>query len=94
MKNATEAERRVAGIVAREKVLDAEPNTLATVHKVLQRVASFILKIFNSKNKELTLVAPELDSPADGENEHYVVKPKENETVKEGSEKSKQIDKI
>ena len=86
-KKATEAERRAAGIVAREKVLEAEPNTLATVHKVLHRVASFILKIFNSKNKGLALVA-------DGGNEHYEVKPKENETAKERSNKSKQPENI
>merc|ERR1719209_808317 len=93
-KKALEAERTAAGMVAREKVLDAEPNTLATVHKVLQRVASFILKMFNSKNKELALDAPEVNAPE--ESEHYVVKPKENETMqKERTDKAKQrLDKI
>ena len=87
-KKVIEAEREAAGIVAREKVLDAEPNTLATVHKVLQRIASFILKMFNSKNKELKLDAPDADIPG---SEQYVVKPKENEPIKEESDKSKKI---
>ena len=90
LKAATEAERTAAGLTIREKVLEADANTLATVHKVLQRVASFILNFFNSNNKELTLVAPKLDSLGGNvKTSHYEVKAKENEMAKEGSEKSK-----
>jgi len=91
-KKAMEAERKAAGIVAQEKVLNAEPNTLATVQKVLQRVASFILNMINSKNKELTLDAPKMNTPEENET---LQKEEADKLPKEETDKSNQrFDKI
>ena len=75
-KEAKEKERQAAGIVAQQRIVNGDPNALATVHKVLQRAAAFILQMFNLKNKQLALQPPPATNIS-GSSANYEIKPKE-----------------
>ena len=89
-KEAKEKERQAAGIVAQQRIVNGDPNALATVHKVLQRAAAFILQMFNLKNTKLALQPPPATNIS-GSSVNYAIKPKEKAAAvsqKEGEDES------
>ena len=90
-KEAKEKERQAAGIVAQRRIVNGDPNALATIHKVLQRAAAFILQMFNLKNKQLALQPPPATNIS-GSSANYEIKPKEKPTAVSQKEGGDELD--